>query len=326
MATDVHGSSPLPGGVPSSFASSTSKVGRLLRKSWPGFAERDFELKAASRSLTAKSDTAACARTFVIRGDPWPSVFIRVLSFPPDTPRTAEPQRELVDTVREQRRRPWWRKPLLRLAAALGPPIVGVVLRVLGWTLRLRLLEGGDLVRRWESGERVIMACWHDSLLVMPYFAVELPVCVLVSQHRDGEIAARVLAARGIHVVRGSATRGAVAGFLRLVQAFRAGYNLAVIPDGPRGPRHCAKPGVIRLAKATGAPIFPVSFAASRAVRLGSWDRLMIPLPFARVTAVVGEPVVVARQAAGAQLEEHRRVLEARLGELGRVAEERLVA
>jgi lysophospholipid acyltransferase (LPLAT)-like uncharacterized protein len=151
-------------------------------------------------------------------------------------------------------------------------------------------------------------------------------MCALASQHRDGEIATRALAAWGIQMVRGSATRGAVGGFLRLVHAFRAGYNLAVIPDGPRGPRHSAKPGVIRLAKATGAPIFPVSYAASRSLRLGSWDRLMIPLPFARVTVVVGGPLRVPRRAEESELEERRRDLEGRLAELGRRAEDALAA
>jgi hypothetical protein len=215
---------------------------------------------------------------------------------------------------------------LLRLASAVGPFLASAALRALGWTLRRRLVDAGDLFRRWERGERVIVAFWHDRLLVMPLFAEGVPVCALASQHRDGEIATRALATWGIHMVRGSATRGAVGGFLRLVHAFRAGYNLAVIPDGPRGPRHSAKPGVIRLAKATGAPIFPVSYAASRSVRLGSWDRLMIPLPFARVTVIVGEPVVVARGAGEPELEEHRRTLETRLGELGRIAEDRLGA
>jgi lysophospholipid acyltransferase (LPLAT)-like uncharacterized protein len=83
---------------------------------------------------------------------------------------------------------------------------------------------------------------------------------------------------------------------------------------------------VIRLAKATGAPIFPVSYAASRSLRLGSWDRLMIPLPFARVTVVVGGPLRVPRRAEESELEERRRDLEGRLAELGRRAEDALAA
>jgi lysophospholipid acyltransferase (LPLAT)-like uncharacterized protein len=212
------------------------------------------------------------------------------------------------------------------LASSVGPFLASATLRALGRTLRLRLVDAEDLFARWRRGERVIVAFWHDRLLVMPLFARGVPVCVLVSQHRDGEIATRALAAWGIHMVRGSATRGAVSGFLRLVQAFRTGYNLAVIPDGPRGPRHRAKPGVIRLAKATGAPIFPVSYAASRSLRLGSWDRLMIPWPFARVTVMVGEPLLVARAAEDGELEDGRRALEERLRALGRMAEDALAA
>jgi lysophospholipid acyltransferase (LPLAT)-like uncharacterized protein len=199
-------------------------------------------------------------------------------------------------------------------------------LSLIGSTLRLRLVDDEDLLGRLKSGEKVIVAFWHDRLLVMPLFVKGIPMCALASQHRDGEIATRALAAWGIQMVRGSATRGAVGGFLRLVHAFRAGYNLAVIPDGPRGPRHSAKPGVIRLAKATGAPIFPVSYAASRSLRLGSWDRLMIPLPFARVTVVVGGPLRVPRRAEESELEERRRDLEGRLAELGRRAEDALAA
>lgn len=224
------------------------------------------------------------------------------------------------------RRRSWWRSPLLRLAEAIGPFLASAALRALGWTLRLRLLDDPNLFGRLERGEKVIVAFWHDRLLVMPLFVRGIPVCALASQHRDGEIATRALAAWGVHIVRGSATRGAVGGFLRLVHAFRSGYNLAVAPDGPRGPRHSAKPGVIHLAKATGAPIFPVSYAASRFVRMGSWDRLMIPLPFARVTLVIGDPLDVPRRAEETELEEQRRVLESRLAELGRRAEDDLAA
>jgi hypothetical protein len=222
--------------------------------------------------------------------------------------------------------RPWFRAPLLRLAEAIGPSLASAALRAIGWTLRLRLLDDPDLLGRWSRGDKAVVAFWHDRLLVMPLFVKGIPMCVLASQHRDGEIATRALAAWGVHIVRGSATRGAVGGFLRLVHAFRSGYNIAVVPDGPRGPRHSVKPGVIHLAKATGAPIFPVSYAASRFVRLGGWDRLMIPLPFARVAVVVGEPLEVTRRADEAELEERRQVLEFRLAELGRRAEDALAA
>ena len=116
--------------------------------------------------------------------------------------------------------------------------MLALAVRVLGWTLRLDVVDGADLLARWARGERVIVAFWHDRLLVMPIFARRVPMCVMVSQHRDGEIATRALGWWGVRVVRGSATRGAIAGFLGLVGAYREGYSLAVLPDGPRGPRH----------------------------------------------------------------------------------------
>jgi lysophospholipid acyltransferase (LPLAT)-like uncharacterized protein len=207
----------------------------------------------------------------------------------------------------------------------LAPPLVSVVFRLLGRSLRIRLDGATSLFDRWQRGEQVIVAFWHDRLLVMPLLA-RAPVCILVSQHRDGEIATRALRTWGIHTVRGSATRGAVVGFLRLLDAYRRGDNLAVIPDGPRGPRHRVKPGVIRLAKRTGAAIVPVTYAASPAVRLRSWDRLIVPLPFARVEVLCGEPITVPPQVRRDELESHRRVLEQRLNELTREAESRLAA
>jgi lysophospholipid acyltransferase (LPLAT)-like uncharacterized protein len=220
-----------------------------------------------------------------------------------------------------KKRRPWWRKPLQRVASVVGPRLLRLGLTVLGWTLRVDLVDSGGLLAHWRSGAQAIVAFWHDRLLVMPLVARDAPVCILVSHHRDGEIATRALGAFGVHTVRGSATRGAVGGFLRLVEAFRQGYNLAVIPDGPRGPRYAVKPGVIRLAKATGAPIYPVSYTTSRAVRLRSWDRLLIPLPFARVTVRIGEPLAVSRDAKGEELEERRRSLEESLAALAGDAE-----
>lgn len=224
------------------------------------------------------------------------------------------------------KRRPWWRKSLLRAVTPLAPPVVAWLLRIVAWTLRPDFSRCAPLRARWDRGDNVIVAFWHNRLLLMPSLGAGIPVSILVSHHRDGEIATRALALWGIHTVRGSSTRGGVSGFLRLVEAYRAGDTLAVIPDGPRGPRYEAKPGVIRLAKATGATIFPVSCAVSRFLRLRTWDRLVVPLPFARVTFLVGEPIDVPRSARGAELESYRLNLADQLTELTRAAAIRLAA
>lgn len=114
------------------------------------------------------------------------------------------------------------------------------------------------------------------------------------SRHRDGEIVSRVLAGFGIESTRGSSTRGAVPGFLNLVRASRRGMDIALIPDGPRGPAGVAKGGAAELAVATGAPLFPMAVSCSNAWRLGTWDRLLLPRPFSRMVLVVGEPIFAA--------------------------------
>lgn len=205
------------------------------------------------------------------------------------------------------------RRPLRSLLAALAPPLLRVVCRSIIWTLRVEYRGAAPLRARWAGGGRAIISFWHNRQLLLPLMASFAPICVMVSHSRDGEMATKVLRAWRIQTVRGSASHGAVRGFLQLVRAYRAGANLAILPDGPRGPRYVAKPGVVHLGKTLDTPIYPMTFAASRAVMLGSWDRLIIPLPFARVVVEVGEPLIVPADADAAQLEAIRATLDERL-------------
>mgnify|MGYP002785601638 CR=1 FL=1 len=213
-----------------------------------------------------------------------------------------------------------WRTYRRRLELAVAPRLISAFLTLLSWTVRLRLLRGDDLLARWGRGERVILAFWHNRAIVMPLQLRGQRLCIMNSQSHDGEIATRALERWGIRSVRGSATRGGLRGFMQLLDAYRKGENLAVVPDGPRGPRCEAKPGIVHLAKATGAPLFPVSYAASRFLELRSWDRLIIPLPFARIDFAVEEPLFVARDANEEELEAARLELQARLDRAGATA------
>ena len=182
---------------------------------------------------------------------------------------------------------------------ALAGWVIAVALRLVYRSLRVRLVDPADLVSRRVRGERMMAAFWHDGIALMPLLVTRLgwpgSVTVLLSWHRDAEIAARAMRHLGIHAVRGSSTRGGVGGLRGLLAARERGEDLAVVPDGPRGPRHRAKPGVIQIARATGLPLIAVGAAARPARRLGSWDRLQLPLPFARVALVASTPVPVPR-------------------------------
>ncbi len=219
-----------------------------------------------------------------------------------------------------------WRDRFLAALAVVAPPVLFVVLSVLARTLRIEI-EGLDLVdERWRRGERVILAFWHGRLIAMAIAVrrTAARVCILVSRHRDGEIATQVMRRWGVETVRGSATRGGAIGFRGLVRAYERGLDLAVVPDGPRGPRCVAKPGVAYLARTTGAVVIPVGAAASRAWQLGSWDRMIVPKPFARLLLIAGSPLSLAPDADDAAIEAHRLAVAAAIDELTAAAESRV--
>jgi hypothetical protein len=204
----------------------------------------------------------------------------------------------------------------------LGGFVLFLLLRLLGWTTRKSFIAADDLFARFAGQEPVILAFWHGRMAMMPFAYRGRRACIMNSQHRDGELISRAIRPFGVEVVRGSSTRGWVGGMKGLLEARRRGCDLVVVPDGPRGPRCQAKSGVIQLARATGLPVYPVSYAASRAAIIRkSWDQLCIPLPFARVTYVVGAPVRVPRDVTPVQLEELRMALETRLNEISAIAD-----
>jgi lysophospholipid acyltransferase (LPLAT)-like uncharacterized protein len=174
---------------------------------------------------------------------------------------------------------------------------IGIALALLYRTLRLTVVDPGERVRRRREGERAIYAFWHDALALMPLLVTRVypdaQAVVMLSWHRDAEIAAQAMRRFGVRAVRGSSRRGWLGGLRGLLEANARGDDIGVVPDGPRGPRHRAKDGVVQLARATGLPIVAIGAAAHPARRLGSWDRLQLPRPFARVALVMSEPVPV---------------------------------
>jgi lysophospholipid acyltransferase (LPLAT)-like uncharacterized protein len=201
------------------------------------------------------------------------------------------------------RRRWTWRT---RAQVAVAGAALGVLMRLLYATLRVRTSDAGDTLARHAAGERFVFGAWHDTLLLLPLVQVRLPgrfrPRVMLSWHRDAEIGAQAARRFGVQAIRGSSTRGRVGAIRGLLEAHRAGEDLLIIPDGPRGPRHVAKDGIVQLARATGARIVPVAFAAAPARRLGSWDRMQVPVPFARVAIHFGAPLAVSDDAAAARV------------------------
>lgn len=169
----------------------------------------------------------------------------------------------------------------------------GGLLRLLATTWRVRLVNGEVLESLRARRAPFIFALWHGQLLPLLWQQRGQGVAVLISEHGDGEIIARVAEGLGLRTVRGSTTRGGGRALIRLIGELRGGHEIAITPDGPRGPARRFAAGALVAAHRSEAPIVPIAAGARRYWRLKSWDGFIIPKPFTRVTVAVGEPVHV---------------------------------
>jgi len=184
----------------------------------------------------------------------------------------------------------------------LQASVLLVALRLLAVTWRVRVLGAEHLHGVRRSGRGFVFALWHGGLIPLLWHHRRQHVTLLVSQHGDGEVLARAARRLGYTLVRGSSTRGGVGGLRAAVRILRLGGAVAITPDGPRGPARAVKPGVLAAGRQAGVSILPVAAAASRAWTVASWDRLIVPRPFARITIAYG-PVIAPETAATAVAE-----------------------
>ncbi|MFM8552211.1 MAG: lysophospholipid acyltransferase family protein [Nitrospiraceae bacterium] len=146
----------------------------------------------------------------------------------------------------------------------LLPPIGAWLVRLLGRSLTIGTEGAEPMLALHAQGRHCIFAFWHSRQLMMPLAYRGSQIYILISRHRDGELIQRIVSRFGLRAVRGSTTRGGTEALRELVRLGRSGVDLAITPDGPKGPRQVAQMGVIHLAKATGLPIIPVTFSCSK--------------------------------------------------------------
>lgn len=188
---------------------------------------------------------------------------------------------------------------------------------VLAWLLG-RYLQFALSTTRWtligephfaphRDGAPTVAAFWHECLPLMPALWTRardstqgLRLHVLVSRHADGRFIGDIIAHFGLDVAHGSSTRngrnrGGASGALSLLTALEAGDQVAITPDGPRGPRRVAAPGVAQLAGLSGCPVLPCAARTTRRITLSSWDRMILPLPWGRGVLVCEQTISVPR-------------------------------
>ena len=155
-------------------------------------------------------------------------------------------------------------KRLDKIVAVAGPVLAAALIRGLRLTMRIEFVNCERYRGPHAVAKQVILAFWHGRLLMMPYSYSGKGISILVSQSKDGELIARTVKSFGMDSVRGSTTRGFISGIKGLMKAARAGRDLAITPDGPKGPAQKAQMGVVQIARATGLPIMPLTFGASK--------------------------------------------------------------
>jgi lysophospholipid acyltransferase (LPLAT)-like uncharacterized protein len=206
----------------------------------------------------------------------------------------------------------------------VGAWILVFVARTLTLTLRYKW---NDRTGFWENppDAPLIFAFWHNRILLCPagykIYSRRRPrskAAAIASTSRDGAFLAAILERFGIHAVRGSSSKRGPQALLELTSWAERGYDLAIAPDGPRGPCYHVYDGVISLAQLTGHPIIPFGFYARRKIVIKSWDKFQIPLPFSLCEMNSGKPIYVPRGASDEQREKLRKQLEETLNEISR--------
>ena len=201
------------------------------------------------------------------------------------------------------------RSPLfMSLLVQMMSGYLALTYRTLRWTREGQ--EIADAVQAQAVAQRsgAILALWHSRVPVGPATWPQSPdrpeIRVLVSQSRDGEFIARVIAKLGLPSIRGSSlkktdtakNKGGEQAFREMVKWVKDGGAMAITPDGPRGPVEVLQKGAVALARVSGAPVLFVGVAMKPCIRLGTWDRTIIPLPFARAAMVWDGPATAGRE------------------------------
>ncbi len=196
-------------------------------------------------------------------------------------------------------------KRLLRTAwfqAALAGVMGGYLsfaLRTTRWTI-----AGEEHFAPHVAGLSAVFAFWHETLPLIPAMCIvaartpgyrRIPMYTMVSRHHDGQFIGKVVRRFGIEPVLGSSTRGGAAAFRHLLGLLSRGAIIGLTPDGPKGPRRKAASGVALLPAMANVPVLPCAVQMTRKIRTGSWDRMILPLPFGRGVMVFGAPIAVPR-------------------------------
>lgn len=214
-----------------------------------------------------------------------------------------------------------WYDPL---TLAIIPPMAALLIKA--WMMSCRVVKEVGLEAEQaalaRSGGGAVYVTWHQRISYHFQCLGAHGLTVMISRSRDGEYAARLASWLGFKNVRGSSTRGGSQALQEIVLKLNEGAIGGMLADGPRGPARVAKMGSVVMARDARVPLIPVLWGCDRCWILNSWDRFLVPKPFARIALYHGEPIWIPPQINGEGLEAFRRLLEDRMNQGARWCDE----
>ncbi len=228
-----------------------------------------------------------------------------------------EEERAIRETRAELAENPRTFTPWERLQISVATWVGYLAVLLIGGTLRWEVVGWANFEAARQIGKSVIYAFWHCEIFSATWFWRRRGIVVMTSRNFDGEYIGRIIQRHGYGAARGSSSRGGARALVEMIRAIRKGRLAGFTVDGPRGPRHVAKPGVVLLAKATGAPILCFHIVPARASILRkTWDRTEIPHPFSRAAIFIAPPIAVNPDAGDEEQARKLREVQATLDEL----------
>lgn len=182
------------------------------------------------------------------------------------------------------------------------PPIIWLLIYLVGKTIKFTVI-GEDNYKKLKGP--VLFTFWHNRIFLSVYYyrykLNKKKICVLASPSRDGEILTRVIDRLGFSSVRGSSRHYSKNALKTMLKLFREGFDGAIVPDGPQGPKYKVKEGVIRIARKTGLPLVPTVYNTSSKKLLPTWDSFLLPTPFSHAVLIYGKPLIVSKKMKNAE-------------------------
>jgi lysophospholipid acyltransferase (LPLAT)-like uncharacterized protein len=198
------------------------------------------------------------------------------------------------------------------LMARLMRKVVAPLVRIWFDTCKVSMINE-QVFREYASNDTpVVVGTWHRAAIYFLYFFGHFHPMIMVSQSKDGEILAQYTSAMGAIPARGSSSRGGKEALKQMRHHLSSGGKAcATVLDGPRGPAYVAKKGMIVLAMQTGSPFIPAIWSANRTITLrNSWDKMILPLPWSRVSMAFGDPIHIPTETSGEELEHYRQLVQ----------------